>query len=281
MRFVLWLMLWPVAAAAGQAMLISTEELAAAQARRSLALIDAENAESYQRAHLPGALNLYYLDLEDAEENARTGLPIHPNLGASKFGALGIRRDTEVVVYDSGSGRGASAVRYILLFLGHENVRVLDGGFRKWLKEGRPLTQDVPRPAQVLYVAQPRNEWALKTEAVAGRGALLLDARSIGEYAGKDAGGAKQAGHIPGAKSLPWTLLSGDLATFRDVAAMRRVLAAHGVTPDREIVAYCNPGLGRATFLQMALESLGYDKVRVYPGSWIEWASDPARPIER
>lgn len=282
MRFVLWLMLlWPVAAAAGQAMMISTQELAAAQAQRPLALIDAENAESYQRAHLPGALNLYYLDLEDAEENARTGLPIHPNLGASKFGALGIRRDTEVVVYDSGNGRGASAVRYILLFLGHERVRVLDGGFRKWLKEGRPLTQASSRPAKAIYVAQPRNGWALKTEALAGRAALVLDARSIGEYAGKDAGGARQAGHIPGAKSLPWTLLGGDLATFKDADAMRRVLAKHGVTPGQEIVTYCNPGLGRSTFLQMALESLGYDKVKIYSGSWIEWASDPARPIER
>lgn len=282
MRFVLWLMLlWPVAAAAGQGMLISTEELAAAQAQRPLALIDAESAESYQRAHLPGALNLYYLDLEDAEENAKTGLPIHPNLGASKFGALGIRRDTEVVVYDSGNGRGASAVRYILLFLGHERVRVLDGGFRKWLKEGRPLTQASSRPAKAIYVAQPRNGWALKTEALAGRAALVLDARSIGEYAGKDAGGARQAGHIPGAKSLPWTLLGGDLATFKDADAMRRVLAKHGVTPGQEIVTYCNPGLGRSTFLQMALESLGYDKVKIYSGSWIEWASDPARPIER
>jgi thiosulfate/3-mercaptopyruvate sulfurtransferase len=246
-----------------------------------LALIDAENAESYQRAHIPGALNLYYMDLEDAEENAKTGLPIHPNLGASKFGALGIRRDTEVVVYDSGNGRGASAVRYILNFLGHERVRVLDGGFRKWLKEGRPLTQATPRPVKVIYVAQPRNDWALKTEALAGRAALMLDARSIGEYAGKDAGGARQAGHIPGAKALPWSLLSGELATFKDAETMRRVLAEHGVTSGKDIVTYCNPGLGRSTFLQMALESLGYDKVKVYSGSWIEWASDPARPIER
>lgn len=282
MRFVLWLMLlWPVAAAAGQNLLISTEELATAQAQRPLALIDAENTENYQRAHLPGALNLYYMDLEDAEENAKTGLPIHPNLGASKFGALGIRHDTEIVVYDSGNGRGASAVRYVLNFLGHERVRVLDGGFRKWLAEGRPLTQATPQPAKVIYVAQPRNDWALKTEALAGRAAVMLDARSIAEYSGKDAGGARQAGHIPDAKSLPWTLLGGELATFKDAAAMRRVLAEHGVTPDQEIVAYCNSGLGRSTFIQMALESLGYDKVRVYPGSWIEWASDPARVIER
>jgi len=282
MRRVLWLiLLWPLAAAAGQNFLMSTEGLVAARSQRPLTLIDAENAESYQRAHIPGALNLYYMDLEDAEENAKTGLPIHPGLGALKFGTLGIRHDTEVVVYDSGNGRAASAVRYILDFLGHERVSVLDGGFRKWLKEGRPVTQETPQPAKVTYLPQPRNEWALMTEALAGRSALLLDARSIGEYAGKDAGGARQAGHIPGAKSLAWSLLAGDLATFKDAETMRRILREAGITPDREIVTYCNPGLGRSTFLSMALESLGYDKVRVYPGSWIEWASDPARPIER
>ncbi len=292
MRFICWLiLLWPLAAAAGPGFLpgflMSTEELAARLAAANPpALIDAENAESYQRAHIPGALNLYYLDLEDAEENAKTGLPIHPNLGASKFGALGIRRDTEVVVYDSGNGRGASAVRYILNFLGHERVSLLDGGFRKWLKEGRPLTQATRQPVKVIYVAQPRNDWALKTEALktdvlAGRAAVMLDGRSIAEYTGKDAGGAKQAGHIPGAKSLPWNLLSGELVMFKDAAAMRQVLAEHGVTPDQDIITYCNPGLGRSTFLQMALESLGYDKVKVYPGSWNEWASDPAHRIER
>jgi thiosulfate/3-mercaptopyruvate sulfurtransferase len=281
MRAIWMLLLWPVLAGAGQNMLISTEELAAAQAQRPLVLIDAENAENYQRAHIPGALNLYYMDLEDAEENAKTGLPIHPGLGALKFGTLGIRRDTEVVVYDSGNGRGASAVRYILNFLGHERVSVVDGGFRKWLKEGRLLTQASAQPVKVTYLPKPHDEWALKTETLKGRDALILDARSIGEYAGKDAGGARQAGHIPGAKSLPWNLLGGELATFKEPDAMRRVLLDAGITPDKEIVTYCNPGIGRSTFLLMALEQMGYNKVKVYPGSWIEWASDPARPIER
>ena len=282
MRLVVWLMLLlPVVATAAQNMLISTEELAAAQGQRSFVLIDAENAENYQRAHIPGALNLNYMDLEDAEENAKTGLPIHPGLGALKFGTLGIRRDTEVVVYDSGNGRGASAVRYILNFLGHERVSVVDGGFRKWLKEGRPVTQASSQPVKATYLPKPHDDWALKTEALKGRDTLLLDARSIGEYAGKDAGGARQAGHIPGAKSLPWSLLGGELTTFKDADAMRRVLLDAGVTPDKEIVTYCNPGIGRSTFLLMALEQLGYNKVKVYPGSWIEWASDPARPIER
>lgn len=287
MRRFIWLIVgfWATQATAGASFMVSTEQLAAELANNvaqgTVRLLDAESAENYARAHLPGALNLPYLDLEDAEENAKSGLPIFPRLAASKFEALGLTRDTPVVVYDSGNGRGASAVRYILRFLGHPDARILDGGFRKWLQEGRPVTQAVPQPAKATYLAQPNLEWALKTDALKGRGALVLDARSIAEYAGKDAGGARQAGHIPGAKSLPWTLLAGELDTFKPPEEMRRVLLEAGVTPDREIVTYCNPGIGRSTFLSMALESLGYDKVKVYPGSWIEWASDPIRPIER
>lgn len=283
MRRFVWLIVgfWATQATAGTSFLVATDQLAAELAQGAVRLVDAENAENYARAHLPGALNLPYLDLEDAEENAKTGLPIFPRLAASKFEALGLTRDTPVVVYDSGNGRGASAVLHILRFLGHPDARILDGGFRKWLKEGRPVTQAVTHPAKTAYLAQPRLDWALKTDALPGRGALVLDARSIAEYAGKDAGGARQAGHIPGAKSLPWTLLAGELATFKAPEEMHRVLLDAGITPDREIVTYCNPGIGRSTFLALALEQLGYDKVKVYPGSWIEWAADPIRSIER
>lgn len=271
-----WTLNW-----AGPSLLISTDELAAALAQGRVSLVDAENAENYARAHLPGALNLPYLELEDAEENAKTGLPIFPRLAASKLEALGISRASEVVVYDAGDGRGASAVWYILGFLGHDKVRILDGGYRKWLKEGRAVTQAVPHPAKTTYVPQPRTDWAVRTQDLAASSALRVDARSIAEYSGKDAGGARQGGHLPGARSFAWSRLAGDLATFKDQAAMRRALTAAGLTPDQEIVTYCNGGLGRSTYLYAALKQLGYEKVKVYPGSWIEWASDPARPIER
>lgn len=278
----LFVLLWLSAAVAwaGPApVLISTADLAGLSDK--VRLIDAENAENYARAHLPGAVNLYYLDMDDAEESASTGLPIFPRLGASKLEALGIARDTPVVVYDSGNGRAASGVWYVLRFLGHEDVRVLDGGFRKWLREGRAVTQAVPTVMKSVYKAAPRLDWALRTAALDANRMLLLDARSIAEYAGKENGGARQAGHIPGAKSLPWTRLAGEIETLQSPEVMREVLRDAGVTPEREIVTYCNPGIGRATFLLMALESLGYDRVKVYPGSWIEWAADPARPIER
>lgn len=282
MRGVLiWMALIWSATAAGADFLVSSEILAAEMKQGQLRLIDAENADNFARAHLPGAANLYYMDLEDAEENAKTGLPVFPQLGASKFAALGIARDTDVVVYDGGDGRAASAVWYILRFLGHEKVRILDGGFRKWLKEGRPVTQETAKFAKSTYVPKPRADWALKTQDVDPRRALVLDARSLGEFTGKDSGGARQGGHIPGAKAFPWTQLASDSASFKSPAEMKKILAAAGIAPDKEIVTYCNPGIGRSTWLLAALALAGYEKVRVYPGSWIEWASDPARPIER
>jgi len=280
-RVLLSVALFWSATAFGAGFMMDGEQLAAEMKQGKVRLIDAETADNFARAHLPGAANLPYMELEDAEENAKTGLPVFPQLGASKFAALGLTREADVVVYDGGDGRAASAVWYILRFLGHEKVRILDGGFRKWLKEARPVTQETAKFAKATYVAKPRADWALKTRDVDPKRMLVLDARSLGEFTGKENGGAKQGGHIPGAKAFPWTQLAGEMASFKPPAEMKKILAAAGIAPDKEIVTYCNPGIGRSTWLLAALTLAGYDKVKVYPGSWIEWASDPARPIER
>lgn len=280
-RALCWMLLFLSPVAFGADFLVGAETLAAEMKRGVVRLIDAESAADYARAHLPGAVNLPYLELEDAEENAKTGLPIFPQLGASKFAALGLTRETDVVVYDGGDGRAASAVWYILRFLGHEKVRILDGGFRTWIKEGRPVTQETPKPAKATYVPKPRTDWALKTADLDPKRQLVLDARGLGEFTGKDTGGARQGGHIPGAKAFPWTKLTDATASFKSPAEIKKILAAAGIGSEREIVTYCNPGIGRSTYLLAALTLAGFDKVKVYPGSWIEWASDPARPIEK
>ncbi len=269
------------AASFGAGFVVDGAQLAGELQRGSVRLVDAESPESYQRAHLPGAAHLHYLDLEDADENAKSGQPAFAQLAASKFAALGLTREAEVVVYDGGDGRAASALWYMLRFLGHEKVRILDGGFRKWLADGRPVTQQVPKPAKAVYVPRPRADWAVRTQDVDPRRMRVLDARSLAEFTGKEDGGARQGGHIPGATAFPWTRLADPVASFRPATEIRRILSAAGIAPDEEIVTYCNSGLGRSTYLLAALTLAGYGKVKVYPGSWIEWASDPARPIER
>jgi thiosulfate/3-mercaptopyruvate sulfurtransferase len=272
----------PAVAQPRRDLLIETGELAARLAKGGSTLIDAEPGEAYARAHIPGAVNLHYMDLEDAEENAKSGRPVFPQMAANKFGDLGVAANTEVIVYDSGNGRGASALWYILKYIGHERVQVVDGGFRKWVKEGRPVSQDEAKRSKARYVLHtPRADWALTTEQVRTGKAVLVDARSLAEFAGKESGGARQAGHIPGAISFPWDKLADRIATFKDESAMRKALATAGLTPEKQIVTYCNPGLGRSTYLLLALSLLGYDKVKVYPGSYLEWAADPGRPIAR
>lgn len=278
-RFVIWLGVCLLSLPVTAAELIDTAALAGQLDR--VVLIDAENPQDYARAHLPGAVNLHYLELEDEEENAENGRPVFPQLAANKLGAIGVDNDSEVVVYDRGDGRAASALWYILRFVGHEKVSILDGGFRKWLAEERPVTQAMPQPTEVTYTPQPREQWALPTEALAEGDHRVVDARSIAEYSGKERAGASRAGHIPGAINLPWDRLAGELQTFAPDAQLREALEKAGLQPDQAIVTYCNSGLGRSTFLLAALNRLGYEQVRVYPGSWNEWSGDPARPIER
>lgn len=280
-KLVMALMLLWSASSFGAGFLVDGEGLAAELKQGKVKLIDAENAESYQRAHLPGAAHLHYLDLEDYEENVKNGQPAFAQLVAAKFAALGVTREADIVVYDSGDGRAASAVWYMLRYLGQEKVRILDGGFRKWLKEGRAVTQEVPNLAKATYVPKPRGDWAIRTQDLDPKRLRLLDARSLAEYTGKETGGARQGGHIPGAKAFPWTQLADTTASFKSPAELKKVLAAAGITPDQEIVTYCNGGLGRSTYLLAALTLAGYEKVKVYPGSWVEWAADPSRPIER
>ena len=261
--------------------LLDPASLADRLGRAEIILIDAESPQDYQRAHIPGAVNLHFLELEDEDENLKTGLPIFAQLAASKFGAIGVNEHSEVVIYDRGDGRAASAVWYILRFLGHQQVSILDGGFRQWLAQGRLVTQQPPEAETAIYKPEPNPNFALLTTDLHQPNRLLVDARSIAEYSGKEDGGARRAGHIPGAISFPWDRLADGETTFRDEAAMRQALQQAGITPDREIVTYCNGGLGRSTFLFAALQKLGYPNVTVYPGSWVEWASDPSRPIER
>lgn len=280
-KLVMALMLLWSASSFGAGFLVDGDGLAAELKQSKVKLIDAENAESYQRAHLTGAAHLHYLDLEDYEENVKNGQPAFAQLVAAKFAALGVTRETDVVIYDSGDGRAASAVWYMLRYLGQEKVRILDGGFRKWLKEGRTVTQDVPKLTKATYVPKPRGDWAVRTQDLDPKRQRVLDARSLAEYTGKETGGARQGGHIPGAKAFPWTQLADATASFKSPAELKKVLASAGITPDQEIVTYCNGGLGRSTYLLAALTLAGYEKVKVYPGSWVEWAADPSRPIER
>ncbi len=278
-----------VAAGAGYArpeLLIETKELAGLLEQPDVRIIDAASPAEYNRAHIPGAINLFYLTLADLEERKKTGQPLS-NAGAEKiFGEAGIDENTRVVVYDGGEGPFASGVWFVLDFFGHDKVQVLNGGVRKWLKEGRPVTQDVPEIEKKRFVARPQPDrivdlaWVKKN--LRNRKVLVSDARSFKEYIGEDVRpGASRGGHIPKAMHLEWKKFTGKLETFKPAAEIEKVLTQRGITQDTKVISYCQTGIGRSTDVALALRLIGYDNVRVFTGSWEEWSADPRLPIEK
>ncbi len=190
------------------------------------------------------------------------------------------------IIYDGGEGAIASGVWFALEFFGHEKVKVMNGGFRKWLKEGRPVTQEAPKVVKKKYVATPRPERVVNRKWVKKnmheKNTLLLDARSVDEFTGKDLlPGIKRGGHIPGAVNLDWINLSDKVKTFKSAEDIKAILAKAGIAPETRVISYCQQGTGRATFVGLAMKLVGYENVVEYMGSWQDWSTDPNLPVAK
>jgi thiosulfate/3-mercaptopyruvate sulfurtransferase len=172
-------------------------------------------------------------------------------------------------------------------------VRLLDGGRQKWIEEGRELTTDPPAVTSAAYTAKERDESirARRDDVLAKLGAsgvALVDVRSPQEYSGELAAppgyeheGATRTGHIPGAQSVPWATAVRDDGTFKDADELRELYAGRGVTPEKEVLAYCRIGERSAHTWFVLRELLGYADVKNYDGSWTEWGNLVDVPIER
>jgi thiosulfate/3-mercaptopyruvate sulfurtransferase len=171
----------------------------------------------------------------------------------------------------------------MLRWLGHDDVAVLDGGMRRWLQLGLPLTEDVPAPVAGNFVARLRPGSAVSAAEVlaasATPGVRVLDARAPERYRGEVEPIDKVAGHIPGARNHPFGLSLDSQGRFLPPQALRDALAASldGVAPESAIV-YCGSGV-TACHVLLAFEHAGLAGARLYPGSWSEWSSDPSRPV--
>lgn len=267
-------------------LLIETEELARLLDQKNLRLIDAADPATYKRAHLPRAVNIPYLDLSRIEERRGTGQPTSNFEAERIFGGAGIDANTLVVVYDGGEGALATGVWFVLDFFGHQQVRVLNGGFRKWLKESRPVTQEVPIVERKKFVPVPQPEKIATREWVkrnlGNKGIVFADTRSFNEYIGREQPpGAARGGHIPGAIHLEWTNFSAANSSFKSAAEIEAELRKRGITRETQVVTYCQGGLGRSTDVAFAMKLIGWDQVVEYPGSWEEWSADPRLPLER
>jgi len=265
-------------------LLLETQELAAGLSDPNLRLLDARPPNQYREGHLPGAINLPALATDDLEAN-RLGFPLPLDSAQRLFRAAGLYAASRVVIYDDQGNRFAARVFYVLEFFGHSHVQVLNGGFRKWRDEGRTLTSEVPQVAPGDFVPTPHaariatSEWVnahLKDSAV-----ILVDARSPAEFRGEKVLGPR-GGRIPGAVNVEWTraISQGEIKTFLEPGPLEKLFQESQVTPDREVVSYCQAGI-RAAEIYFALRLLGYERVRIYDGSWEDWSGNAALPVEK
>src|SRR5436190_20484933 len=240
----------------------------------------------YETRHIPGAAYAHLdRDLSGPKSgtNGRHPLP-DPGALAATFGRLGITRDVQVVAYDQDTGMFASRLWWLLRWLGHEAVAVLDGGFAKWIAEGRPTTSGDDQRAAPAFIGTPRSDLSMNADEVAAvmhaPDWRLVDARAPERFRGETEPIDKVAGHIPGAVNhfFKWNL--DERSTFRPADAVRQRLrdSIGDIRPDH-IVVYCGSGVTACHNL-LALEHAGLHGAKLYPGSWSEWSADPALPME-
>jgi thiosulfate/3-mercaptopyruvate sulfurtransferase len=275
--------------------LITTVELGARLGAPGLVIVDVRHDlaqpqtwghDQYRQGHLPGAVFAHLdRDLSGSTNgvNGRHPLP-SPEAAAAVFGRLGIDESKQVVAYDQGSGMLASRLWWMLRWLGHDAAAVLDGGYAKWIKEGRPVTTDVgpPQPAtfSIRRVA-PTLDVAAVEANLGNASHLLIDARAPERFRGEVEPMDRVPGHIPGAVNRPYAQNLNADATFKPAPALRSefetLLAGR---PASSIVHQCGSGVSACHNL-LAMEISGLRGSLLYPGSWSEWCTDPARPVAR
>jgi thiosulfate/3-mercaptopyruvate sulfurtransferase len=249
-----------------------------------------ENPDLYEDGHIRGAVKLHWQeDLQDPVERDLVEKEAFDRL----LGERGIANDTVVVLYGDRNNWFAAYAYWYLKIYGHEDVRILDGGRQKWIDEGRELTTEQPSLQPAVYTAKERDETIRAfrdgvREHIAEDGRALVDVRSPQEFSGDlvappgyEQEGAQRAGHIPTAQSIPWALAVRDDGTFRSPAELRELYEAKGVTPDKQVTAYCRIGERSAHTWFVLRELLGYENVKNYDGSWTEWGNLVDVPIEK
>jgi len=249
-----------------------------------------ENPDLYDEGHIARAVKLHWRDdLQDPVERDLVDKPTFERLLSER----GIANDTTLVLYGDKNNWFAAYAYWYLKIYGHGDVRILDGGRQKWADEGREFTTETPQPRQADYEANERDE-SIRTYRDSVRAQIgeqskaLVDVRSPQEYAGDlvappgyEQEGAQRAGHIPTAASIPWATAVRDDGTFKSADELRELYEGKGVTPEKEVTAYCRIGERSAHTWFVLRELLGYETVKNYDGSWTEWGNLVDVPIEQ
>jgi thiosulfate/3-mercaptopyruvate sulfurtransferase len=280
---------------------IDTETVAAHLADSSFVVVDCRYSvedppwgeREYTRQHIPGAA---FTSIDDDLSAPKTGtngrhpLP-DPASASDALGRLGIASGVQVVAYDQDAGMYASRLWWLARWLGHDAIAVLDGGFAKWIAEERPVRPGIETHTRRPFTGTPHTDWVANTDDVqrlvdtrgddGHRRWLLLDARAPERFRGEIEPIDRLPGHIPGAANHFYKWNVREDGTFRSASELRdRLRQSIGPIAPAHVICYCGSGVTACQDL-LAFERAGLPGGKLYPGSWSEWVSDPARPIER
>jgi len=271
--------------------LVETQWLASHATDAGLRLIEVDvDTTAYAEGHILGAVGWnWQTQLQDPLRRTPATKKQFEGLASE----AGITPETTVVLYGDNNNWFAAWAFWQFKYYGHKDVRLLNGGRKKWTAEGRPLDKEIPEIVATRYEAlDPDNSVRAYRDQVfevltRPEKYSLVDVRSVDEFTGKIIAPsglsetAQRAGHIPGARNIPWAQTVKDDGSFKPPEALRELYASQGVTPDKETIAYCRIGERSSHSWFVLKYLLGYNNVRNYDGSWTEWGNLIEAPIER
>lgn len=273
-----------------QDVLVSTDWVTSRLADPDLRVVEVDvDTKAYQEGHIPGAVGWAW-DTQLCDTVRRDIIP------KEKFeqlmGASGIDNRTTVILYGDNNNWFAAWAFWQLKIYGHEDVRLINGGRKKWLAEGRELSTDAPTIQAKTYKAK-NPDLSIRaflpdaTKASAERAAQLVDVRSPQEFSGEILSPpglpetCQRGGHIPGAKNIPWGKACNEDGTFKNPEELRALYGSAGITGEKPVIAYCRIGERSSHTWFVLTYLLGFSNVKNYDGSWTEWGNLVGAPVEK
>ena len=271
--------------------LVSTQWAADHLKDSNIRLVEVDvDTTAYDQGHIPGAVGWNWQS--QLQDNIRRDL-IDQGALEALLGQSGISNDTTILLYGDNNNWFAAYAFWQLKYYGHKDVRLINGGRKKWVEEKRPLTTEATKVAATKYRATgPDESIRARKEDVFGvlekkKAGQLVDVRSGDEFTGKIIAPpgmsetAQRGGHIPGAANIPWAQAANEDGTFKSAEALKALYDGKGITGKNEVIAYCRIGERSSHSWFVLKYLLGYDKVKNYDGSWTEWGNLVGAPIEK